>query len=345
MPHATDIAPDQPAFDDLVRLAAQVADVPIALITLVDGTLQRFQASVGVHPEPVPLERSMCSHAVAEATVVDVPDTTVDDRFQRHPMVVSGLMVRAYHGVPLVVPGGRVIGTLCVLDQRRRVFSPHVQDLLAAIARQVVAQFELRRASTEANAASRAKSDFLATMSHEIRTPMNAILGMTEIALSSSSQDEIRECLRRVQRNGEALLSLISDILDLSKVEADQLELDDRTIPLREVIEDALEGVSVSAAQKDLALLCLIDPDVPRLVRGDRARLRQVLVNLLGNAIKFTHSGEVRAAVTRTVRGVEIAVQDSGIGMTADEIPAVFDKFWRSGSVSGLGGTGLGLSI
>ncbi|MBN2006918.1 MAG: response regulator [Anaerolineae bacterium] len=298
------------------------------------------------------------------------PETPGAARQLGHAVV--GQKAAAWLGVPMMI-AGRVLGVIAVQHYTdSTMYTQEHAALLQSIANYAAialdnarlyrAAEETRRAAEEA---SRTKSAFLATMSHEIRTPMNGVIGMTSLLLDTALTSQQREFTETIRASGEALLTIINDILDFSKIEAGRMELEHHPFDLRECVESALDLLATAAAEKGLEMAYFIDPQAPVAVMGDVTRLRQILINLLNNAIKFTEKGEVVVMLEATPLDSEavpveasgaasvqqyrlhFTVKDTGIGIPVDRMERLFQSFSQvdSSMTRKYGGTGLGLVI
>ena len=337
----------------LTRIAAVVCGVDTAVVNLLDSSFQHQVGEVGFAANSADVEESMCATAVRRPELHYVPDATQEPLFARNPWVDGRYAtVRFYASAPMVLSDGRVLGTFCVFDEQPRTLTDAQRQSLHDLAGQAVALFErdrlardLAAARDEAEAATRAKSAFLASVSHEVRTPLNGLLGMLELMLREELPADQRERAEIAQRSGLTLLALINDILDLSKGEAQEVVLRPRATDLARLLSEVADGVRGTALLKGLELCWDVRPGVPATVLLDPDRMRQVLLNLLGNAVKFTPSGSVRVTAAAEGEQLRFEVVDTGAGMTPEDIARLFTPFAQGSAGMKFGGTGLGLML
>lgn len=347
--------PREAAFDRIAELAADLFDVPIAAITLIDSDRQWFKSVVGLDIEETPREVAFCDYTIQSDEVMVVPDAERDERFARNPLVLDDPSIRFYAGAPLTLKSGHRAGALCVIDRRPRAPLTEVEKKrLAILAGIVVNEMDLRlmagryaEMTRRAEAATSAKSEFLANMTHELRTPLTSVIGFTGLlAASPNLADREKMLAAKAKGASEKLVAIVNDVLDLARLEASVEAGAAAPIDPGEVAGSAAELFSEQVAGKGLDFRVDIHGGLPQ-VRADPARLRQVLVNLLGNAVKFTAKGRVCLTVRAVGERVELEVADTGIGIPAASLQRIFERFEQAdaGVAKSYGGTGLGLAI
>ena len=360
------LASDRPQeiVDSLCRRVMDHLDCQVFFNYLVDQQQNklRLNSSEGVSPETArEIEWLEYGSDVCGCTACDpsgIAAKHIQATVQPRAELVRKLGIRAYACRPLLNQG-RVIGTLSFGSMKREAFSEEDLGLIGAVADQVAIAMQriglmqsLEQRAAEAQSANVAKSHFLASMSHELRTPMNAVLGMTDLALSEELSPTVRDYIDTARESAGALLELLNDILDLSRIEAGRLRIEAAPFRLRPLLDKTVKSLGIRAYEKGLELLYDVPDDVPDHLVGDPLRVRQVLTNLIGNAIKFTHKGEITVRVAVRSKSdreacLEFLVQDTGIGISPEDQQKLFVPFEQAEAATARRheGSGLGLSI
>jgi signal transduction histidine kinase len=355
----------QSVLSAILAHACRLANAAGGAIYTFDATTEEFAlaATHGMSPEiietvratPISLhENSPVGRCTLQRSVIEIADLAAEPPYKLRDVFIKA-EVHALLAVPLLRED-RIIGCLIVRRGRAGTFDKSLIDLMQSFASQSALAIqnarlfrEIEEKSRQLAIASQHKSQFLANMSHELRTPLNAVLGYAELlqdGLYGELPDKARDVLERVQANGKHLLGLINDVLDLSKIEAGQLQLQMDEYSMRNVVQMVVSATESLASSKKLPLKVEIANDMP-LGQGDERRIAQVLLNLVGNAIKFTDEGEVRVAARASNGIFSVAVTDTGPGVHASQKTRIFQEFHQvdSSNTKKKGGTGLGLAI
>jgi signal transduction histidine kinase len=345
---------------EICQLACGLFEVAYAQVTLV-GADRCYYLTRTVAQRSFAREGSFTDRCFGNTDITIVPDALADARYADLP-AQSLHGARFYGAAPLLFAPGLSLGVMSIYDSKPHLEFPdaeraHFRRLAVLVVNELKRQRGLRdlkkreealtKARDAANAANQAKTAFLATMSHEIRTPLNGVLGMAQVMAGETLPEVQRERLEIIRQSGETLLALLNDILDLSKIEAGKLDLEKADFNMEALVRSTWSGFSALATQKGLAYELDIAPDAVGVFHGDSIRLRQILSNLISNALKFTSHGAVTVKVWRDDGAMQFTVADTGIGIAQDALAKVFDKFVQadSSTTRRYGGTGLGLSI
>ena len=347
-----DTEPEQD-FDDIALLASQICDTPMGMVSLVAGDRQWFKARIGVELTGSARDDSFCAHAVAAHEFLEVPDTGADPRFADNPLVTGPENWRFYAGAPVVLDGTHAVGTVCVQDHEPRNLTAGQQRALRSLARHASVQLELRRYARHAaeiadrlRQLDRMKDSFLASVSHELRTPLSSIRGYLEILLDDDFDAETsRRFLAVMQRNSDRLLKLIDDLIIVARLSDDGMQLDLAEVDLAELAHQVTSACRPLADHKQVRLRDRTERPVP--ARGDAKRLALALNHLVVNGIKFTAPGGEISVDTSDSDEPELVITDTGVGIVPDDLPHVFDRFYRSAAADSMAaqGPGVGLAI
>ncbi|WP_232732349.1 GAF domain-containing sensor histidine kinase [Bacillus sp. mrc49] len=347
--------PPDGAFDRVTALASQLLNVPIAITSLVDEDRIWFKSHHGLDVEEIEREPGLCASAILHNVPYILKDASLDPRSLANPLVAGENGFRFYAGIPLNTHDNHNLGVLCVIDYKPRAITEQELEILRSLAQIVMDEMELRLASLQIDKLSKDKSDLLAVLSQEIKNPMIGILGMTELLHSTEMTDEQKEYTEIIETSGKALLTMVSHILNYSKMDTGKMEMNIQPFDIHFCVEQVFKSFKAEADKKGMKLLSDIDPEIPMVLLGDDHKIRQILVNLIENAIKYTDDGNINISVTLMTGEnnpdfihLSFHVKDSGNGIPNDQVASLFKPFnqvYPKGPATFKTGTGLGLSI
>lgn len=330
----------EPSFDDITKIASYVCQTPISIISLVDEGRQWFKSEIGLGVRQTPMDQSICAHAILEHSFLEVEDVTTDSRFNCNPLVTGEPHVRFYAGALLRTPDGLPLGTVCVLDDKPRVLSAEQREVLAALARQVMAQMEFRRALHLSDRLQRNISRLVAVAGHDLKQPLQVMIMAIDRIRNKLTDEKDRERLSYAIDAGMRMAEELDHLAETSVMDAGSGIPNLRSFPISEVFESIIANWRLHADAKGLDLVVI--PSKSQVV-SDPGMLRAILGNLVGNAIKYTDSGRVLVGCRKHGNALTIEVLDSGAGIPAEQLTAIFDAFHQVNPASE--GLGLGLSI
>ena len=330
----------EPAFDDITRIASYICQTPISVINLIDDGRQWFKSEVGLGVRETPLDSSLCAHAILEQSFMEIPDTTLDQRFVNNPLVTGDPHLRFYAGALLRTPDGLPLGTVCVLDFQPRRLSAEQRELLSVLARQVMSQMEFRRALVVSDRLQRNVSRLMAVAGHDLKQPLQVMVMAIDRVRSKLTDARDQERLGYAIDAGMRIAEELDRLAEMSALQGGDGIPRLTTFPVSEVFTSIASTWRMHAEAKGLRLI--VSPSSANVV-SDPTMLRAIIGNLVGNAIKYTQSGVVLVGCRRRGQMLSIEVLDTGSGIATDQQSAIFDAFHQVNPKSE--GLGLGLSI
>lgn len=336
-------------YDDLVEIASQICQTPIALVSLVDIDRQWFKARVGLDAEETPRDIAFCTHAILQDDVFIVPDATLDKRFADNPLVTEDPKIRFYAGAPLITHDGFALGTLCVIDREPKELNSGQISALKALARQVISQLELRLKTMKPDQLNTGKNKFFSMLSHDLKGPFNSILGFSNTLLNkidTLSKENISKSAECIHHSAEQAYDLLINLLEWSRFQMGGFVFKPEKNTLKSSLTDVLLTLQNISQTKNIELVNDISDQT--IVNADQLMLKSIFLNLIGNAIKFTpHGGLIKVYSQENNTGVTVCIEDNGVGIPAEKIKDMFEleSFYTSAGTKGELGTGLGILL
>ncbi len=345
------------SYDEVTALAADICDVPICAVSLIDKNRQWFKSRFGLEATETPRDFSFCAHTILADDVFEIPNSFEDERFKDNPLVTGEPRVVFYAGHPVKATDDVNLGALCVIDNKPRNLTELQKKALTVLARQVSNQLMLRKALKDLESANLRvseensfKTKFFASVSHEIRTSLNGVIGLMDVMKQTNLDDEQSEMVTLASKAGFNLLHILNDILDLSKIEAGRVSIRKESLLIRESVQEVVKLFEPEYLKKGLWLKMNVAEDVPTTMQGDETRLKQVIINYISNALKFTDDGGVTVDVMVKEKGgvplLRVDVTDTGEGIDEVHLQKLFNVYEQAESkVKNASGAGLGLFI
>jgi signal transduction histidine kinase len=351
---------DDPGLLAITKLATYICGTPMGFVTLVGQNYVDVLSRVGCDYTGVMRLNSFCTYAIQEDGFFEVEDVSKDSRFNENYYVKTQKTPPQYYGAwPIKSVDGNNLGTLCVVDTKPGKLNDDQIEALKTLREQVTVHLQLRKQNKELMAAklkaeklSRAMDEFISNMSHELRTPLNAINGYAHILNKTILTKEQEEAVEIIKNSSDILITLVNDILDFSKINCEKLKLEKIPFKLEKTVKLVYDLLLNKADQKNIILELVYDKNIPKQIMGDKIRINQILINLAGNAIKFTDKGSVKIQVkmkeeTKDDISIDFLVKDTGIGINKNNLETIFERFEQAESETcrKYGGSGLGLNI
>lgn len=342
-------------FERISTLAKAFFGTKIVAITFLDADIQFFKSRIGLEAHSTSRDVAFCNYTITQNDTFVTLDTHQDTRFKNNPLVTGYPYIRFYAGAPIVVRDSQgrefALGALCVIDdQPHQDFDANQQRVLADLAALVSDTLKLRQQRYQAERADEVKTAFLANMSHEIRTPMNGIMGMLELLEQTPLDTQQQHYIKSIKASNEHLLTIVNDILDLSKVESGKIRFESIPVDLAQLCQDVYQCFLAAAKDNSVELTFDYPDNLPKYVNTDPVRVRQILINLVNNAIKFTpKQGKVTIQAMKGCdkHQIKFNVIDTGVGIKPESLEVIFDAYNQADKFTHrlYGGTGLGLSV
>ncbi|GGH82165.1 signal transduction histidine kinase [Filimonas zeae] len=335
-----------PDFDEIVQLASRLCKVPISLITLIDAGRQWFKAKTGINIHETERSLSFCSHAILQDDIMEVKDTSRDDRFSDNPFVTNDPNVRFYAGVPLVTDKGYKLGTLCVIDKTPRMLDEDQTFGLKVLAKQIIKLIELRSRNLELQHLINTQNRITSIIAHDVRNPLAALKAIIELQTSGAlSEEETTEMLEMSARQLDSTIEMVANVTDWGRLQMKVQRLQKLPVMLRTLVDQVLVNHTLTANLKHNT----IQNDVPEqlVVQTEQQALQFILRNLISNANKFTEHGSITITAQQTENRTKLKICDTGVGMAMDKVKALFEsnKNFSTPGTQNEKGSGLGLLL